>query len=145
MMTKNALSMWLRNLLKIFKLNNLLGIDFGERFIGLAIKKHNVPIPYAHKIIDTRITNLISELKQIAREEHITKIIVGYPKGLMNKQTRMSILVNSFINNDLKNNFDIPIVKVDERLTSKILHNDSNKRVDDLSAVKILETYCSNE
>ena len=123
----------------------MLGIDFGERFIGLAIKKHNVPIPYAHKIIDTRITNLISELKQIAREEDITKIIVGYPKGLMNKQTRMSILVNSFINNDLKNNFEIPIVKVDERLTSKIIKNNYGKRNDDLSAVKILETYCSNE
>ena len=145
MMTKNALSMWLRNLLKIFKLNNLLGIDFGERFIGLAIKKHNVPIPYAHKIIDTRITNLISELKQIAKEEDITKIIVGYPKGLMNKQTRMSILVNTFINDVLKNNFDIPIVKVDERLTSKIIKNNYGKRNDDLSAVKILETYCSNE
>jgi len=126
-------------------LNNLLGIDFGERFIGLAIKKNNVSIPYAHKIIDTKDSNLITELKNIASEEQITKIIIGYPKGLMNKETRMSKLVNDFINNDLKNNFDIPVVKVDERLTSKILYNDSNKRVDDLSAVKILETYCSNE
>ena len=126
-------------------MNNLLGIDFGERFIGLAIKKNNVSIPYAHKIIDTKDSNLITELKNIASEEQITKIIIGYPKGLMNKETRMSKLVNDFINNDLKNNFDIPVVKVDERLTSKILYNDSNKRVDDLSAVKILETYCSNE
>ena len=126
-------------------MNNLLGIDFGERFIGLAIKKNNVSIPYAHKIIDTKFTNLINELKNIARDEKITKIIVGYPKGLMNKETRMSKLVNNFIDIDLKNNFDIPVVKIDERLTSKILHSDSDKRVDDLSAVKILETYCSNE
>ena len=126
-------------------MNNLLGIDFGERFVGLAIKKNNVTIPYAHKIIDTKFSNLVKELTKIARDENITKIIIGYPKGLMNKETRMSKLVNDFINNDLKNNFDIPVVKVDERLTSKILHNDSNKRVDDLSAVKILETYCSNE
>ena len=126
-------------------MNNLLGIDFGERFVGLAIKKNNVTIPYAHKIIDTKFSNLVKELTKIARDENITKIIIGYPKGLMNKETRMSKLVNDFINNDLKNNFDIPIVKVDERLTSKILYNDSDKRVDDLSAVKILETYCSNE
>jgi len=126
-------------------LNNLLGIDFGERFIGLAIKKDNVSIPYAHKIIDTKFTNLINELKNITTDEKITKIIVGYPKGLMNKETRMSKLVNNFIDIDLKNNFDIPVVKIDERLTSKILHSDSDKRVDDLSAVKILETYCSNE
>jgi len=126
-------------------LNNLLGIDFGERFIGLAIKKHNISIPYAHKIIDTKFTNLITELTNITKKERITKIIVGYPKGLTNKQTRMSNLVNDFIDNDLKNNFDIPVVKVDERLTSKAIKNASNKRIDDLSAVKILETFCSNE
>jgi len=126
-------------------LNNLLGIDFGERFIGLAIKKHNISIPYAHKIIDTKFTDLITELTNITKKESITKIIVGYPKGLTNKQTRMSNLVNDFIDSELKNNFDIPVVKVDERLTSKAIKNDSNKRIDDLSAVKILETYCSNE
>ena len=126
-------------------MNNLLGIDFGERFIGLAIKKHNISIPYAHKIIDTKFTNLITELTNITKKERITKIIVGYPKGLTNKQTRMSNLVNDFIDNDLKNNFDIPVVKVDERLTSKAIKNASNKRIDDLSAVKILETFCSNE
>ena len=126
-------------------MNNLLGIDFGERFIGLAIKKHNISIPYAHKIIDTKFTNLITELTNITKKESITKIIVGYPKGLTNKQTRMSNLVNDFIDNELKNNFDIPVVKVDERLTSKAIKNASNKRIDDLSAVKILETFCSNE
>ena len=126
-------------------MNNLLGIDFGERFIGLAIKKHNISIPYAHKIIDTKFTNLITELTNITKKESITKIIVGYPKGLTNKQTRMSNLVNDFIDNELKKNFDIPVVKVDERLTSKAIKNASNKRIDDLSAVKILETFCSNE
>ena len=126
-------------------MNNLLGIDFGERFIGLAIKKHNISIPYAHKIIDTKFTDLITELTNITKKERITKIIVGYPKGLTNKQTRMSNLVNDFIDSELKNNFDIPVVKVDERLTSKAIKNASNKRIDDLSAVKILETFCSNE
>ena len=33
------------DLLNKFKLNNLLGIDYGERYIGLAIKKDNTPIP----------------------------------------------------------------------------------------------------
>ena len=29
-----------------------MGIDFGERYIGLAIKKENLSVPYAHKVID---------------------------------------------------------------------------------------------
>tara|TARA_B100001996_G_scaffold54150_1_gene38489 strand:- start:505 stop:885 length:381 start_codon:yes stop_codon:yes gene_type:complete len=126
-------------------LNNLLGIDFGERFIGIAIKKYNVSIPYAHKIIDTKNTELLFELKETIEKEDITKIIIGYPIGLNNNQSRMSKLVDNFINNDLKTNFDLPIKKVDERLTSKIINTDTDKRSDDLSAVKLLETYCSNE
>jgi len=126
-------------------LNNLLGIDFGERFIGLAIKKESVSIPYAHKIIDTNLSDIVVELKKTVENEDITKIVVGYPKGLMNKDTRMSKLVDNFIDNKLKNNFKISIVKIDERLTSKIIKSNTDKRHDDLSAVKILETFCSNE
>ena len=126
-------------------MNNLLGIDFGERFVGIAIKKSNVLIPYAHKIIDVKNTELISEIKQTVQKENINKIIIGYPIGLNNNPSRMSKLVDSFIENELKVNFDLPIKKVDERLTSKIIDNVTDKRYDDLSAVKLLETYCSNE
>jgi len=56
----------------------------------------------------------------------------------------MSDLVDKFIDNTLTKYFDLPIVKIDERLTSKILNNDSSKRNDDLSAVKLLETYSQN-
>ncbi len=126
-------------------MNNLLGIDYGERYIGIAIKKRDISIPYAHKIIDIKKTELISELKDTIKKEAITKIIIGYPIGLNNKPSRMSKLVDSFIEKDLKVHFDIPIKKIDERLTSKIIDHDKNKRYDDLSAVKLLETYCSNE
>ena len=126
-------------------MSNLLGIDFGERFVGIAIKKSNVSIPYAHKIIDTKNTELISEIKETVEKEGISKIIIGYPIGLNKNQSRMSKLVDNFIENILKVNFDLPIKKVDERLTSKIIDNVTDKRYDDLSAVKLLETYCSNE
>ena len=126
-------------------MNNLLGIDFGERFVGIAIKKSNVEIPYAHKIIDAKNTELILEIKETIEKEDISKIIIGYPIGMNNNPSRMSKLVDNFIESELKVNFDIPIKKVDERLTSKIIDNDTDKRSDDLSAVKLLETYCSNE
>ena len=126
-------------------MNNLLGIDYGERFIGLAIKKSDISIPYAHKIIDTKKTKLIYELKETIENEDINKIVIGYPIGLNNNPSRMSKLVDNFIENDLNTNFDIPVKKVDERLTSKIINSNSDKRYDDLSAVKLLETYCSND
>ena len=80
----------------------------------------------------------------IVTDEKITTIVIGYPIGLMNNKSRMSDLVDKFIDNTLTKYFDLPIVKIDERLTSKILNNDSSKRNDDLSAVKLLETYSQN-
>ena len=125
-------------------MNNLLGIDYGERYIGLAIKKDNTPIPYAHKVIDIKEHDLIKEIVNIVTDEKITTIVIGYPIGLMNNKSRMSDLVDKFIDNTLTKYFDLPIVKIDERLTSKILNKDSSKRNDDLSAVKLLETYSQN-
>ena len=62
----------------------------------------------------------------------------------MNNKSRMSDLVDDFIDNILSKNFDLPIVRIDERLTSKIIDSDGTKRQDDLSAVKLLETYSQN-
>ncbi len=126
-------------------MSNLLGLDYGERFVGIAIKKIDVSIPYAHKIIDTNETDLLIVLKDIVEKEGITKIVIGYPIGLSNKKSRMSNLVDKFIEEVIITNFNIPIEKVDERLTSKIIKSQTDKRHDDLSAVKLLETYCLNE
>ena len=125
-------------------MNNLLGIDYGERYIGLAIKKDNAPIPYAHKVVDIKEHDIIKEIVNIVTDENITTIVIGYPKGLMNNKSRMSDLVDDFIDNILSKNFDLPIVRIDERLTSKIIDSDGSKRQDDLSAVKLLETYSQN-
>ena len=126
-------------------MSNLLGIDFGERYIGLAIKKKNVAVPYAHKIIDKTKSNLVSELEKTIHDENITKIIIGNPIGLNNNESRMSKLVDEFIDKELSTNFNIPIIKIDERFTSKILSKNNTKRNDDLSAVKILESFDENE
>ena len=126
-------------------MSNLLGIDYGERYIGIAIKKENLSVPYAHKVIDKTKSNLIKELEKTIDKEGITKIIIGNPIGLNNNESRMSKLVDEFINSDLSTNFNIPIIKIDERFTSKSLNKNKSKRSDDLSAVQILEAYGENE
>ena len=49
-------------------MNNLLGIDYGERYIGLAIKKDNAPIPYAHKVVDIKEHDIIKEIVNIVTQ-----------------------------------------------------------------------------
>ncbi len=45
----------------------------------------------------------------------------------------------------IKNRFNIDIIKVDERFTSKINTGISKERHDSVSALNILETYINNE
>ena len=125
-------------------MNNLLGIDYGERYIGIAIKHEELNIPYGHKIIDTKKNNIHKELGVIINNKNINKIVIGYPIGLNTNKTRMSNNVDEFIENILQK-YNIPIEKIDERMTSKLIKNNKNKRVDDLSAVQILETYIEND
>ena len=125
-------------------MNNLLGIDYGERYIGIAIKHEEVNIPYGHKIIDTKNKDINKELEVIIKNKKINKIVIGYPIGLNTNKTRMSNTVDEFIENILQK-YNIPIQKIDERMTSKLINSSKNTRVDDLSAVQILETYIKND
>ena len=40
--------------------------------------------------------------------------------------------------------YNLPISKIDERFTSESIKNTKNDRIDDLSALEILETYIKN-
>ena len=121
-------------------MKNIIAIDFGERYIGLALKRESLSTPYPLKILDTQKIQVLNELKSILIEHNIDEIIIGYPIGLNNHQTRMSKVVDKFIENDLKSITNIPIHKIDERMTSK-LTNDNSVRNDDLAALEILNSY----
>ena len=84
------------------------------------------------------------EIKQSLIDHEIDEIVIGYPIGLNSHQTRMSNVVDEFIENDLKSITTIPIHKVDERMTSK-LTNDKTVRNDDLAALEILNSHLKND
>ncbi len=120
-------------------MNNLLAIDYGERFIGIAIRTLKTTIPIPLKVIDSKKEMIYKSIQQIIKEYDINEIIIGYPIGLNNSENRMTKLVNIFIEEIDK--FNIPIYKIDERLSSKLFSDGSKERIDDLSALEILESY----
>jgi RNase H-fold protein (predicted Holliday junction resolvase) len=63
---------------------------------------------------------------------------------LNNHETRMSKLVDEFINNTLEPKFNLKVSRVDERMTSTIITGSNKDRIDDISALQILETYLAN-
>ena len=58
-------------------------------------------------------------------------------------KNRMTNNVDNFIEEELKK-YNLPISKIDERFTSELIKNSKKDRVDDLSALEILETYIKN-
>ena len=125
------------------KKSAILSIDFGERYFGFAIKLLNETTIFPLKVIDSSFINIESVIKDYIAEYKVDIIIVGYPIGLNGSETRMSRLVDSFVDR-LYEITKLSIHKVDERFSSKLNINDSDSRVDDLSALINLETYIGN-
>jgi len=69
---------------------NILSIDYGERYLGLAVYVTKSNTKFALKIVDTKKSDLIEVLKDVVSEYSISKVAIGYPIGLNNNPTRMS-------------------------------------------------------
>ena len=122
-------------------MNNILSIDFGERYLGIAVRTEKTRIPIPINVVDSKNDKPISVVKNYVNEYQIQIIVVGYPVGLNNSQNRMTNLVDQFINE--LDTLNLEVHKIDERLSSKLFDNNKSDRIDDLSALEILESYLS--
>lgn len=117
-----------------------LGIDWGEKRIGLSIAdgETKIAIPY-------KVAKDIEEISKIIKTEGINEIIVGLPTKLNNKPGKNVELTRNFISG-LKKTTALPVVEIDERLTSKgadALCGDKKTKAsrDAIAAMLILQTF----
>lgn len=127
-----------------------IGLDLGTKTLG--ISKSNGIIATNYKTIrhDENYDYLISELKKIITDEHIDKIILGYPKNMNNTLSDMTRIVLDF-KKKIEDNLKIEVILEDERLTSKIsndvlikgdIRREKRKKVvDGVASVVILQGY----
>ena len=132
-------------------MKKILGIDYGERRIGIAISDSLKIIASPLLVLDRKKKyNYLDDIKNLIIEHDIGLIVVGLPltlKGTISIQTEKT---QDFIK-ELDLIVDVPIKTIDERLTSleaeKILiqkgiktgHNKS--QIDQVSAIIILQEY----
>jgi len=122
-------------------LNNILSIDFGERYLGIAVRTEKTIIPIAINVIDSKKDEPISAVEKYVNKYQIQLVVVGYPIGLNSSENRMTNLVDQFIKE--LDTLNLEVHKIDERLSSKLFNNNKSERIDDLSALEILESYLS--
>lgn len=129
-------------------MKKILGLDFGEKRIGLAISDETGKFarPYG-KIVVTNERQGIREIKKTCQKENVGQIIIGLPLTLRGEEGKKVKEVKKFAQN-LQKEVALPIIFQDERFTSKeaerILRERKNKskdKIDTLSAMLILNQY----
>ena len=100
------------------RLNRILCLDYGDRRIGIAISDPMKIIAKPYTIIDRKkIIDYYAKIIEIVSDNQISKILVGLPLTLKGGISNQTEVVLEFINN-LKLKLNIPILTIDERLTS---------------------------
>ncbi len=130
-----------------------LGLDLGTTTLGLATTDKTNQIASPLKTIrfaNEDYESVLPELEQIIKEKKITKLILGLPKNMNNSLGYASERSVHF-KNLLEQKFSLPVVLVDERLSTVeaekiLLSTDTSrkmrkKQIDGLAASLILETY----
>ncbi|TWF37201.1 putative Holliday junction resolvase [Chitinophaga polysaccharea] len=133
----------------------LMAIDYGKKRTGLAVTDPLQLIASGLTTIPTH--ELIPFLKKYFAAEPVETIVIGEPKNLDGTATDATALVAECIRVMKKNFPDIPIVRVDERFTSKMAFQtmiDSGLKkkdrrdkalVDEISATIMLQEYLRNK
>ena len=136
-------------------MSRVLGIDFGERRIGLALSDPMGIIAKPFKIIDRKKTpDYISEILKTSKENNANIIVVGLPLTLRGEESKQTQVVKKFID-ELIQLGKIPVVPVDERYSSiaakRSLQEQGVKtghekgRVDETAAAIILQEYLDSK
>ena len=119
-----------------------LGIDYGQKRIGVAISDEDGKIAFPKETIENiDEEESISKLQKLAEREKIEKIVVGLPVSFSGEKNPQSEKVQIFA----EKLFEIakfPVEFENEILTTKLAAKGSTKKnIDASSAALILQSY----
>jgi putative Holliday junction resolvase len=132
-----------------------LGIDYGEKRIGLALSDPTLTIAQTFKTIHySSLKDLLRQISDLVEELEIDKIILGLPLTMKGSDSQKTTEVRTF-GEKMDRRLDVPVIYVDERFTTIRAHQILNEmgkqpsktrqKVDQLAAQQILQTYLDKE
>ena len=99
-------------------MGRILAIDFGKKKTGIAVTDELQIIASGLTTIDTK--NLLYFVKDYTSKESVELIIIGKPKQMNNTLSENEKYIIPFLKSLEKSIPTIPIIRIDERFTSKI-------------------------
>lgn len=124
---------------------NYLGVDYGEKRVGLATGDDETKIASPFFILENKGQGfLVEEIKKICERENVGKIVVGLPLTMASEEGEQADNVLHFVD-FLKNNLAVPVETEDERFSSvmvdKLMAESGVKERDAVSAMIILQSF----
>jgi putative Holliday junction resolvase len=128
-----------------------LGIDYGSKYIGLAVSDRSNTIAHSKDVIKrTALNQDLDIIKKYLKDYEIDEIVVGMPTSLDGSVVPSAKRTQEFIN-FLNNRLEIKITNWDERFTTLIADQSMldadlsrkkrKKMVDKIAAALILQNY----
>ena len=131
-------------------------MDYGDKRIGVAVSDEEKKFSFSRGILSND-SGLNGNLLSLVKDEHIEKIILGYPLNLKSEKTELTKKVKKFKEKLekllVKNSIEADFEYFDERFTSKIARENilssglrKSRRqdkglIDSVSAQIILQDY----
>jgi len=129
----------------------VLGLDVGEKRIGIAISDELRYTAQGMKVLDRRgLADYLRELAEIIAATKVSEIVVGLPRNMDGSFGQGAQKVTAFVQ-ELKKATSVPITLWDERWTTSeatrvllqadVTRKKRKKVVDKVAAVLILQGY----
>ena len=125
----------------------ILGLDVGEKRIGVAISDPTNTIAQPFEVIE-RDGGEFSHISSIVKENDVGEIVVGYPKNMDGSAGPMAKKIEEFAGK-ISELVDVPVVFIDERLSTveaerimisaDVSRKKRKKSIDKVAAAIILE------
>ena len=133
----------------------VLGIDYGEKKVGLALSDEEEKYAFSYRtLINLQRSDLLQNLASICQAEKVEKIIVGLPLNQEGKIGKEADRVQQF-GRELEDYVKLPVDFEDERFSSAMagqLFKEAGKKtketkdiIDQQSAQIILQTYLDKQ
>ena len=123
----------------------ILGIDYGEKRIGLALADPKSGVVWPYQVTKNVGREAVEKtLREVVALEDVNTVVLGIPLTLQGKEESAARTVREF-GSWAEKTLALPVVYVDERFTSAearhFAEQFGSKEIDAVAAALILKTY----
>lgn len=132
----------------------ILGLDYGEKYVGVAMSDPmgiiGSPLETIYRKEENKLRKTYARIEELVKENGVERIVIGLPKNMNNTEGDSATNCREFASN-VERRTGLPVVLWDERLStssarsilmeSGVRREDRKEVIDKIAAGIILQNY----